>query len=181
MNELAVPGELPAYTERYCRRAFFEESIGELKPAPEWTDEPSTWWNNPSEMDSPPSYESNSGWRWRGGDEPVTGRLWGGCLSIIEWQLATNRYLPDPAALDGTVLCFETPETLPRPADVGATLMTLGERGLLEQFGAIVVGRPPTRSFLEEPSPDERHATVNNSTRRSSRGLNATTLLHQSS
>lgn len=42
MNELAVPGELPEYTEQYCRRAFFEDSLGDLEPASEWTDEPNT-------------------------------------------------------------------------------------------------------------------------------------------
>ena len=51
MSELAVPGELHAYTERYCRRAFFQESLGPLEPSAEWTDEPSTEWTNPEELE----------------------------------------------------------------------------------------------------------------------------------
>ena len=158
MNELAVPGELPAYTERYCRRAFFEESPGRLEPSAEWTDEPSTWWTNPEELDEIPNYEPNPGWRWAGGDDPARGRLWGGCRAIVEWQLATGRYLPEPDSLDGAVLALETAEDLPGPEDVAATLVSLGERGLLERFSAVLVGRPPGRSYLREPPREEREA-----------------------
>ncbi|MFB6118036.1 S66 peptidase family protein [Halosegnis sp.] len=158
MNELAVPGALPAYTARYCRRAFFEERLGELAPANRWTDEPSTWWTGPSAMDTEPTYEPNPGRRWAGGETAVEGRLWGGCRAILAWQLATDRYLPAPRALDGAILCLETAEDIPAPAEVGATLMCLGERGLLARFAGVLVGRPPTRSFVTEPPRDERHA-----------------------
>ncbi|WP_135534758.1 S66 family peptidase [Halostella pelagica] len=158
MNELAVPGELPDYTERYCRRAFFEDSLGSLEPSAEWTDEPSTWWTNPDELETPPTYESNPGWRWAGGAEPAEGRIWGGSRAIIEWQLATDRYLPDPADLDGAVLAFEMAETIPSPSEIAATLMCLGERGLLGRFSAVLVGRPPGRSYLEEPPREERES-----------------------
>ena len=158
MNELAVPGELPVYTERYCRRAFFEASLGELTASEEWTDEPSTWWTDPSEMGTPPAYEPNPGPRWTGGDAAVEGRLWGGNRSVVEWQLATDRYLPAADALDDAVLCLETAENLPEPEAVGGTLTCLGERGLFERFGAVLFGRPPARSHLEEPPREQREA-----------------------
>lgn len=156
MNELAVPGELPAYTERYCRRAFFEDALGRLEPSPEWTDEPSTWWTDPSEMDAPPAYEPNPGRRWAGGTDAVEGRTWGGCRAIVERFLAIDRFVPAPGDLDGTILCLETAESIPEPETVGGTLMCLGERGLLERFDGVVVGRPPTRSFLAEPPREQR-------------------------
>lgn len=156
MNEIAVPGELPEYTERYCRRAFFEESIGDLEPSAEWTDEPNTAWDDPSQLDTAPQYEQNPGWRWAGGDESVTGRLWGGCRAMVEWHLATDRYLPSPNELDGTVLAIEMAENLPSPEVVAATVMCLGERNLLERFAAVVVGRVPGRSFVKEPPREER-------------------------
>ncbi|MFB6155118.1 MAG: S66 peptidase family protein [Haloferacaceae archaeon] len=156
MNELAVPGELPAYTERYARRAFFEDSLGELEPAARWTDEPSTWWTDPAALDAPPAYEPNDGWRWAGGDDAVTGRVWGGCRSTVETHLAADRYLPAAAELDGAVLAIETAEGLPEPEEVATTVMAMGERGLLSRFGAVLVGRPPTRSFVEEPPEEVR-------------------------
>jgi muramoyltetrapeptide carboxypeptidase LdcA involved in peptidoglycan recycling len=158
MNELGVPGELPAYTERYCRRAFFGDSLGRLEPADEWTDEPSTWWTNPDEMGTPPAYEPNPGWRWAGGESAVAGRVWGGCRSTVQSQLAADRYVPDPGELDGAVLALETAEHLPRPETVAGTLMAMGERDLLGRFGAVLVGRAPGRSFLAEPPREEREA-----------------------
>ncbi|RRJ30460.1 S66 family peptidase [Halocatena pleomorpha] len=160
MNEIAVPGELPAYTERYCRRAFFEDSLGELTPSSEWTDEPAPW-DDPDAFESPPSYEPNPGWRWAGGETPTTGRLWGGCRAVLEWQLATDQYLPEPDALAGAVLAIEIAEDLPEPETIAGTLLCLGERGLLERFEAVIVGRAPGRSFLTEPPRDERDAYRN--------------------
>lgn len=153
---MATPGEIPAYTERYCRRAFFEETLGELVPSDEWTDAPSHWWTDPSLVDDRPAYEPNPGRPWAGTGETVSGRLWGGNLSIVEWHLATDRYLPDPDRLDGAVLDIETAQHVPEPEMVGATLMVMGERGLLERFAGVLVGRPPTRSHLVEKPAAER-------------------------
>jgi muramoyltetrapeptide carboxypeptidase LdcA involved in peptidoglycan recycling len=158
MNELAVPGELPDYTERYCRRAFFEDSLGELEPSDEWTDEPTGFWADPSVCDTAPEYKTNEGWRWAGGDGRSTGRLWGGCRAIVEWHLATDRYLPNPERLDGAVLGLELAEDLPSPEETAATLMCLGERGLLERFDAVLLGRVPGQSHREQPPDDEQAA-----------------------
>jgi muramoyltetrapeptide carboxypeptidase LdcA involved in peptidoglycan recycling len=158
LNEIATPGGIPAYTERYCRRAFFEDTVGELEPSEEWTDEPNHWWTDPSLMGERPTYEPNPGWQWAGGDDSVTGRLWGGSLAIMDWHLASDRFLPDEDRLDGAVLCIETAEDLPKPMRVGASLMAMGERGLLERFDGVLVGRPPTRSHLDEPPEDQREA-----------------------
>ncbi|SEW03593.1 S66 family peptidase [Halobacterium jilantaiense] len=158
LNEIATPGDVPAYTEQYCRRAFFEDPAGELEPSDEWTDEPSHWWTDPSLLGDRPEYEPNPGWRWAGGDRTATGRLWGGCLSVLDWHLASDRYLPEPERLDGAVLCIETAEGLPSPDDVGGSLMAMGERGLLERFDAVLVGRPPTRSFAADPPGGDRKA-----------------------
>lgn len=158
MNELGVPGALPDYTERYCRRAFFEPSVGELEPGDVWTDEPTGFWADPSLRDTEPEYQDNEGWRWQGGNRPVTGRFWGGCRSVVEWQLAADRYVPDAETVDGAVLGLELSENLPSAETVAGTLMCLGERGLLERFSAVLVGRVPGRSHLEEPPPEERAA-----------------------
>jgi muramoyltetrapeptide carboxypeptidase LdcA involved in peptidoglycan recycling len=158
LNEIATQGPLPEYTERYCRRAFFEATVGELEPSSEWTDDPNTAWADPSRLDESPDRDPNPGWRWTGGSDAATGRLWGGCLSILDWQLAADRYLPAAERLDGAVLCVETAETLPFPEDVAGSLMTMGERGLLERFDAVLVGRPPTRSFAAETPSGDRDA-----------------------
>ena len=158
LNEIATPGGLPEYTERYCRRMFFEDPAGEFAASEEWSDAPTHWWTDPSLLGERPEYEPNPGWRWAGGDDAATGRLWGGCRAIVDWHLASDRYLPDPERLDGAVLCIETAQDLPSPTMVGGSLLAMGERGLLERFGAVLVGRPPTRSYAAGPPGGDREA-----------------------
>lgn len=155
MNEIAVPGALPAYTERYCRRAFFEDSIGRLEPSEEWTDEPASW-SDREGVGEVQTFQANDGWTWSGGQERTEGRLWGGSSAIVQWHLAADRHVPELAPLDGSVFVMETAEDLPSPSQIRARLMCLGERGLLARFGAVLVGRVPGRSFLKDRPPAER-------------------------
>ncbi|MFC4357473.1 S66 peptidase family protein [Halobium salinum] len=141
MPTLALDPDLHPYTERYLRRALFEDGLGVVDPAEEWTD---GWY----EFDGEPREwrpTDGHGW-WLGPDadaeRAVEGRVWGGCYSIVSWHLETSRYLPDPDDFDGAVLALETSETLPDAADVGYTLRSMGERGLLERFDGVLVGRP---------------------------------------
>ena len=155
MNQVATPGHLHEYTERYLRRAFFEESLGEIEPPSEWTDH-TVEWSDPDYAETTPEYDDGEGWDFQEADGVVEGRVWGGCLAIVEWQLATNRYLPDPEWFDGQVLAIETAEDLPSAEQVKWTLMCMGERGLLERFSAVLVGRPKTRHRSEDPGPEAR-------------------------
>ncbi|WP_436906550.1 S66 peptidase family protein [Halosimplex marinum] len=159
LNQVATPGHFPEYTERYLRRALFDESPGELEPAEEWTDDVVEW-GSEEFPETEPEYEDSDGWRWdvpdeRAGDA-VTGRLWGGCLTVLQWLLAADRGVPEPAALDGAVLALETSEELPSADEVRRILTCFGERGLLERFDAVLVGRPQTRSREDDRTDDER-------------------------
>lgn len=153
--DLSCDPELDPYTERYLRRALFDRSLGTVEPSDEWTQgwfdfgtrEPREWQANPGPT------------TWVGPDAPdeggsVSGRVWGGCFAILKWQLQTGRYLPDPSTLDGAVLSLETSEDVPTPREVGYTLRAMGERGLLERFDAVIVGRPRTHSPPIEWEPD---------------------------
>jgi muramoyltetrapeptide carboxypeptidase LdcA involved in peptidoglycan recycling len=147
--EYAMDGELFDYTEEYLRRALFDDSIGEWTEAEVFTDEAGDW-ENPESVETTRDIEQSEGRRWRGGDETVSGRLWGGCYAVLVEQFLADRYLPDPAALDGTVLALETSELIPDPAVVRANLRALGERGLLERFDGVLVGRAAARSHAED-------------------------------
>jgi muramoyltetrapeptide carboxypeptidase LdcA involved in peptidoglycan recycling len=155
MNQVAVPGPIPGHTERYLRRALFEDSLGELEAAAEWADLTADFgeWLN-----ADPAYEPAPGWTWAGGESRVKGRLWGGCLEVLAWQLMTDRYLPAPADLAGAVLLLETAEDLPEAKRVRWVLTCMGERGLLERFDAVLVGRPATQNWRTSRTPAERAA-----------------------
>ncbi|MFB6139603.1 MAG: S66 peptidase family protein [Halosimplex sp.] len=159
LNNVATSGRFPEYTERYIRRALFEESVGELEPADEWTDD-TVEWGGDDFGELVPEYEPNDGWRWDVPDErageTISGRLWGGCLTVLPWLLGADRGVPDPAAVDGGVLALETSEELPTADEVRRKLTVLGERGLLEPLDAVLVGRPQTRSRAVDRSDEER-------------------------
>ncbi|ELZ10310.1 S66 family peptidase [Natrialba aegyptia] len=155
MAELAMDGHLFEHTVEFTERAFFEESVGEIRPAGALTDEPGDW-ATPELLDEPRETEPNPGWRWAGGDERAAGRLWGGCLEILDQQFLAGRYLPDETELDGTILALETSEELPESSWVAGVLRALGERGLLERFDGVLVGRPPARSHLDDRPAERR-------------------------
>jgi len=159
MSEVATPGPVPEYTMEYLRRALFEESLGAVKPADSFLD-PAIGWDTPREeyVNADVTYQEADGWTWAGGDEPAAGRVWGGCLAIIRWFLMTDRYMPEPEQLDGAVLALETAEDLPSADRVARLLMCMGERGLLERFDGLVVGRPASQSWLEPRDDEQREA-----------------------
>lgn len=154
LTEFAHPGPLPDYLESALRTALFEESIGEIEPAPEFTDEDLDW-ADPANLQREPESEANPGWEWRGGETAVRGRTWGGSLEITALQAAADRYLPEPSALDGGVLLLETCEELPSAGMVERMVMGLGERGLLSRFDAVLVGRVKARSHRVDRSKAE--------------------------
>ncbi|SDQ91105.1 S66 family peptidase [Natronobacterium texcoconense] len=155
MVELGMDGHMFDHTVEYTERAFFDESFGEIRPAERFTDEPGDW-IDPDSLEEPRETEPNPGWQWAGGDETVEGRLWGGSLEILDQQFVADRYLPDDTELEGTILALETSEELPEPTWVEGVLQALGERGLLERFAGVLVGRPASRSHLEDRPPERR-------------------------
>lgn len=155
LTEFAIPGPMPDYLESGLRAALFDDSIGRIEPASEFTDQ-DVGWDDPDRIERPPEMEDNSGWSWHGGGTPVQGRTWGGSFEVTYSQLAADRYVPSPGALDGTILLLETSEELPDPGVVQRMLLSMGERGLLERFDGFLVGRVKARSHLVDRSKDER-------------------------
>ena len=155
LTEFGFPGSLPEYLESSLRTALFDESIGSFEAAPEFADQASDW-SNPENLDKRPEMEPNPGWMWRGGDDTVSGRMWGGNLEITHLQAAIDVYFPPTEALDGAGLLLETSEELPSPAAVQRMLLGLGERGLLSRFDGFLVGRVKARSHHVARSKEQR-------------------------
>lgn len=157
MTTLAQPGSMTDYSIEHLRRALFDEAIGEIEPAPSFTDEDLNW-AEPSNLERTASFESNPGWRWAGERRRVEGRLWGGCLTVLETILAADRFAPPTEALEGAVLLLETSELLPSAEQVRTTLLALGERGVLSSVNGVLVGRAKARSPTVDRDPEERRA-----------------------
>jgi muramoyltetrapeptide carboxypeptidase LdcA involved in peptidoglycan recycling len=157
LTTLAMQGSMCEYSAEHLERAFFEDAIGEIEPADEFTDDDLDW-GDPDTLDQRREFEDNPGWRWAGGEGRVEGRVWGGCLEVLEPFLAADRYAPDVADLEGAILLLETSEEVPAAEDARMALLAMGERGILEAVDGVIVGRAKARSLQVSRDPDERRA-----------------------
>jgi len=138
----------------WLSRALFEDSFGDLSPATEWTDGDPNWFD--AEYHGTELERETGRWEWRGGDGTADGRLWGGCLEVLDTVLAADLTCPSTESLDGGVLFVETSEELPGEAEARRMLLGLGERGVLGAVDAVLVGRPKARNPHEDPGPEVR-------------------------
>jgi muramoyltetrapeptide carboxypeptidase LdcA involved in peptidoglycan recycling len=158
MVQLGRGGAMHPDTERSLRAALFSSGEFELSPAANWTDRDRDW-IDPASLTTEPTMSTGTGWNWHGPAKPVEGRLWGGCLEIIDWQLAVNHWMQPVDSYSG-ILFLETSEELPPARQVSRILRNLGERGLLQRFDAVLWARPKAWSLDHPMSDQESRAYV---------------------
>jgi muramoyltetrapeptide carboxypeptidase LdcA involved in peptidoglycan recycling len=156
MVQLGRAGAMHPLTRETLRRALFERGEHELVSPQSWTDIDRDW-ADPGALDTEPDLDVAPPWAWHGPARRVGGPSWGGCLEIVDFQLRTGRWMRPDTDYDGAVLFLETSEELPPANYVGRVLMCMGERGLLERFVAVIVGRPKAWAF-DRPNPPEQRA-----------------------
>jgi muramoyltetrapeptide carboxypeptidase LdcA involved in peptidoglycan recycling len=137
---LARPGGVhPAFITS-LRHALFDSETMEIEPVREFTDlQPK--WEDLSTLVRPLPTTSEPGWHWHNASRVVTGPTWGGNLEILHWNLAANRWIRPVEVYRGCVLMLETSEEMPSADEVFRMLRNFGERGLLEQFPAVVFAK----------------------------------------
>jgi muramoyltetrapeptide carboxypeptidase LdcA involved in peptidoglycan recycling len=91
----------------------------------------------------------------------------GGNLEIFSWNLAADRWIRPVDDYAGCVLLLETSEEGPSAQEVSRMLSNAGERGLLAQFPAVIVGLAKAANFGEPADPtareryrDEQHDAI---------------------
>ncbi|GAA4046849.1 S66 peptidase family protein [Streptomyces shaanxiensis] len=161
MTALGRPVAMEPLTAESLRAALFTSGEYELRPAERWNDVNRDW-ADPATFDAEPETRPGSGWTWVNDDRVVEGRSWGGCLEILGWLLMADREIArDLSEYDGGVLLLETSEEMPSGTEVFRILRNMGERGLLQRFSALLMGRAKTWSFECPNSPEDaaRYAT----------------------
>lgn len=156
MGEFGRPGAMHSLTTVSLQAALFTSGEYELRESTEYRDVDRDW-ADPATFEGPPAMEACEGWRWYNTGRVVEGLTWGGNLEILSWLLMADREIPSPEACEGRVLLVETSEELPRAAEVYRILRSMGERGLLGRFAAVLVARAKSWSF-EQPNTPERKA-----------------------
>ena len=157
MVQFGRGGAMHPDTERSLRAAMFTGGEFDLTPAKGWTDHDHDW-NVPENLETEPPQFPGTGWTWSG-SQAVSGKLWGGCIEILDWQLSANRWML-PTESYGGVLFGETSEEMPSSENVYRILRNFGERGLLERFDAVLWGRPKSSSLSNELTAEESVAYV---------------------
>ncbi|MFE7607246.1 S66 family peptidase [Streptomyces celluloflavus] len=157
MCELGRPGAMHPLTTESLRAALFTPGPYELRPAAHYRDEDRDW-ADPDTFAAEPPVWPGGGWHWHGPERVVEGISWGGSLGPLSWMLMADREIPAGlAASDGGVLFLETSEALPSADEVYFVLRSMGERGLLRRFPALLMGRPKAWS-RERPNSREAKA-----------------------
>jgi muramoyltetrapeptide carboxypeptidase LdcA involved in peptidoglycan recycling len=113
MAGFAQTNALPDEFRHHIRRVLFEDSTGyEYKPYPQWSEGYPNW-KDPENTGKVLNLQTNpDGWRWLQGEGVVTGRIWGGCIEVLEFLKGT-RFWPRQDFWPGTVLLLETSEEKP--------------------------------------------------------------------
>ncbi|MER5221148.1 S66 family peptidase [Streptomyces flaveus] len=157
MCELGRPGAMHPLTAESLRAALFTSGEYELKPAERFRDIDLPW-DTPETFASEPPTEPGGGWTWHRPERVVEARSWGGNIENLSWLLMADREIaPDPSVYDGGVLLLETSEELPPAEEVFRILRNMGERGLLQRFPVLLMGRPKAW-FFTQPNDRETKA-----------------------
>jgi muramoyltetrapeptide carboxypeptidase LdcA involved in peptidoglycan recycling len=157
MAQLGRGGAMHPLTLASIRQALFHRGPWVL-PQPQETGTVDRDWADPATLATEPPMRPASPWQFEGPRAVRSGPAWGGSLEVVDMHLRTARHLLPDEAYDGAVLLLETSEELPDATYVHRLLMCMGERGLLQRFVAVLVGRAKTWSF-DRPNPPDAAAT----------------------
>ena len=155
MVHLGRGGEPHPVSLESLRSALFTKDEVEIT-AIEAFGEDEIAWDSPEALTTPPPARPSDGWSWHSADRVVEGPTWGGNLEVLHWNLAAGRWIGPADDYAGCILLIETSEDMPPATEVYRMLRNMGERGLLEQFPAMVVGRPKASTRTEPRSEEQR-------------------------
>lgn len=156
MTQFAMQGKMTKITIDTLNRALFEKGEFELEVSAQYNDEGLSW-NDKANLTRERKWESNTGLAWDG-DKDAEGVLWGGCVESLIVQSSASKYMPSDEDIENKILVIETAEDIPEQWIIEYLLTGFGERGWLNKFQAILVGRPKAWEFDKQNSKDEKES-----------------------
>lgn len=153
-TEFAMQYKMDEFTIEYLNHAFFDNAIYDLKPSPIFNDI-NLDWNDLSTIDTKRRYQKNEGWYWDGSNNGE-GVTWGGCIESIDELLRHNVDIPTLEDFENIVFFFETSEEIPSSDYVRRVIRALGEKGILKNIKAIIVGRPKAWELNQQNSDEQK-------------------------
>ncbi|AHC14965.1 S66 family peptidase [Salinispira pacifica] len=104
---------------------------------------------------------TDNGRRWLQGSQISRGRLFGGCIEVLEMNKGTD-YWPAKEFWNGRVLFLETSEEKPPVDYVRYSLRNYGAMGALERISGLLISRPRDYSDKEKADLDSAVLSVVN-------------------
>lgn len=148
LSELAENVQIYDYTAHWLHRVLFgTAAIGEIPPAREWTGDRLEW--TVENKDVRKTMQKNEGYEFLQGRTVVRGRLFGGCMEVLEMAKGTSLW-PDPRCMEGAILFFETSEDMPPPTFIEYWLRNYGSQGIIQKASAVIFGKPYQQRYYEE-------------------------------
>lgn len=162
MSQFAMNGGMQEYTVRSLKSALFNPPIGKVQQALEYSDADLEWGDKENLSKKLPMYPGMN-WIWHNCHEKlIEGRLWGGCLEVLDLHLSVKHYLPKEYDLfNESILYLETSEEMPSEGFVYRFFAALGELGILKKLKAILVGCPKAQ-FMNTQPPEGRESFIIN-------------------
>ncbi len=161
-TQFADQNKMNDFTVEYLKYAMFDNESNqrffELKQSPMYNDI-SLEWDDKETLTQPRIYEKNDGWKWdmrNKESELVEGISWGGCLESIDELLRHNIQIPTSEQFKNIVLLVETCEEINSAHYVYRVFRALGERGVLRNIKAVLVGRPQAWDFSKPMNTEEK-------------------------
>ena len=134
-------GMFPYMVDSVRRTLFESEPIGLLPPNESgWTVEHLDW-ADPSKQSVARRLNPCTGWIFHQQEGMAEGRLFGGCVEVLDWLRGTPVF-PPADSLAGAVLFLETSEEAPPPEVLEHFIRSLAAMGCLEPLAGILLGRP---------------------------------------
>lgn len=115
----------------------------------EWTNGYKDWNDKNTLGECTELFNNANGFNILQGSKTTQGRLWGGCMEVLEFLKSTD-YWPNKNFWDGKILFFETSEEKPSPRQVECMLRNYGIQGILNRVKAVIFGRPKDYSIEEK-------------------------------
>ncbi len=156
MNQLGMNVMMHDITVNSIKHVLFDTGEYELEVSSEYNDEGLDW-SLKDNLGKPRKMEPNDGLFWEGSGD-AEGVLWGGCVESLIVQSSVAKYLPKDEDIEGTILFLETAEDIPEHWIIQYLLTGFGERGWLNKFQAILVGRPKAWEFNKRNSFEQKAA-----------------------
>ena len=161
MTQFAMGGGMQEYTINSIKKALFDPPIGGVYAAPEYSDADLDW-GEAQNLNKKRPTQASAGWVWHNAHNSIIeGRLWGGCLEVLDLHLSVKHYLPTLGQLNGAILFIETSEEMPPAGFVYRFIAALAELDLLSKFQAILMAYPKAQ-FCNKQPPEGRETFIIN-------------------